>query len=162
VIYLGWFKTKVSVAEAAGGYIKAIATEYGSWVQHDKPYLNGILAHIGIEDIEQNNEFASYEFMLATIALELQAVKNMLPVKHEEITDTILEIFSHDEHFGEYAVHTLKNEYLPEIESVINEQGIPFDGVLSILFEKLGIEFHPVVAAAFTELIGMHLGEENY
>lgn len=151
----GLFKKKMSAEEAAAVYLHAVAVSSLTNWRADARRTNEVFGRVVLDE---NSKVQPFEFLIAMIALELNVVKNRIPEHYNIISQSLYQFLEKDENTGEYAVSSIRDEYLPEIRHAESGTANPFDGILTILFDKLEIQYDTLVAILFTEMIASKLG----
>jgi len=146
------FKTKLTYERAVNIYMSSLSQIINSTYENDIEYLH----YFCDEDVIliTDTELFKYEMVLAVIALELEAVRNLKPSKLNGIIRCLRTLMEDDE----YAIHQIFNIYIPQISEVKSEGSLPDEGVLSSLLINLDIEFDRFIAAAFSELLYKKVG----
>lgn len=157
LVFRKLFKKKLNVYDAAGFYIKNLAVIiHNTWsddLQTINQYLN--------QPLTDKNDQLSFELFLAVLSLEMNVIKNKIPDKYDVIYQAILDILSQDNIYGDYSIETITKEYIPSIEISESENLPPFDRILYILADKLGIDPSPVIGGFLIEILVGKLGLWN-
>ena len=110
-----------------------------------------------------NSPSAGFEFAIAVIAIQVQAIRNLLPQdQSHRIIRYMVDFFTSSEGYGEYVQETLQF-YQNAWDQCLSKGEMPLEGVASILFDKLecqsavelsGVKFKdPLLLLALTEKI---------
>jgi hypothetical protein len=129
-------KQRITEIEAAGQFVLAITKGvYDHWPSMARE-LNE-LPESGKPISE--DQYAAFEFVLAVIAFQIQALPNLLSKEQaDRIRNYILQCISTEE-LGSYPSDTIP-EYQTAWDASIEQGESPFYGIASVLFDKLGCE----------------------
>jgi len=129
-------KKKITESEAAGKFVITIARsaqEY--WPSIAKELNQLVQSNKAISE----DQYASFEFGLAVIATQIQALSNLLKQEQaNRIRKYILECVSSPE-LGSYPRETIE-EYQTVWDSSLEQGEPPYYGIASVLFDKLECE----------------------
>jgi len=127
-------KKKLTEIEAAACFVLMVTKGVQQqWPQIVKE-LKGI---IQAEDAISNDQYASFEFVLAVIAFQIQALPNLLSADQaSRIREYVMQCISAPE-LGDYPREALK-EYQSAWDQSLQNGEPPFFGIASVLFDKLG------------------------
>ena len=96
--------------------------------------LKGMLL---IEDSFLDDQYASFEFGLAVIANQIQALPNLLPADQaSRVREYVMQCISSPE-LGEYPREAIQ-EYQNAWDQALEQLEPPFSGIASVLYDKLG------------------------
>ena len=128
-------KKKLSEIQSAGQFVLMVTKN----VQHNWPEiakdLNSILM-LHAENTISDDHLAGFEFALAVIATQLQALPNLLPSDQaNRIRDHVMQCISSPD-LGSYPREVIQ-EYQNAWDQSIQEGEPPFYGIASVLFDKL-------------------------
>ena len=88
------------------------------------------------EDSISDDQYASYEFLLAVIASQIQALPNLLPLDQaSRIREYVMQCISSPD-VGSYPCDTIE-EYQRAWDQSLQQGEPPFYGIASVLFDKL-------------------------
>ena len=127
-------KKKITEIEAAGLFVIAITKNIQEYWPSIAQELNQFL--IEDQNVLPEDAFAGYEFCLAVIACQLQALPNLLNEEQaKRIREYVLQCISSPEH-GSYPKDTIE-EYQSGWDASLKKGKIPFESIAYILFHKL-------------------------
>lgn len=126
-------KKRLSELEAAGQFVIAIT----KGVQEQWPSVAAELNEIFQSDNSiPKDEYAGFEFALAVLSTQIQALNNLLPKDQaDRIREYILQCISSPE-LGTYPRDTIA-EYQNAWDESLSQGEPPFFGIASVLFDKL-------------------------
>lgn len=151
----GFLKERISAEEAAAMYINIVLQVIKkSWVL-DIRSLNELFQK---EILDEEDVMAPFELFLAVASLELLAVENLAPEKYNIIYQSILQILSGYENYGDYSVNNIEMHYMPELRHSLRNNYSPLDAVIYILFQKLELDHNPLTSVFFQEMIMKKIG----
>lgn len=129
-------KKKISETEAAGIFVASM----GKGVQEAWPSIVSELAPLLGNDVQQmDTEQGMFDFVLAVIAAQMQALANLLPADQvPRVREYILKCISSPE-LGTYPIDSLK-EYEHAWKASLDAGEPPWDGLASILYDKIGCD----------------------
>ena len=127
-------KPKLSEAEAAGQVVMSLFRALpGSWPS----IADGLRPMLGDDASVLDDDLASYEFALAALAIQLQALPNLLPADQaRRIRGHVLECLAIEE-LGTYPQETIA-EYQQAWDDALRANEPPHIGIASVLFDNLG------------------------
>lgn len=152
-------KKKMSENEAAGQFVfMTIDSVQKQWPD----IVNDLKNIIPFEESILEDHNAVFEFVLAVIATQLQALPNLLPTDQaNRIRNIILQCISSPE-LGTYpyvAIQAYQNAWDQSLQQLEN----PGTAIASVLFDKLGIRSRPLLGVTCkSPLILMALTEKVY
>jgi hypothetical protein len=126
-------KKRLTEIEAAGQFVLMVTKGVQQqWPQIVKE-LQGIFQ---AEDAISDDQYASFEFVLAVIACQIQALPNLLPADQaSRIREYVMQCISSPE-LREYPREALQ-EYQSAWDQSLQQGEPPFYGIASVLFDKL-------------------------
>ena len=127
---------KLSEVEAAGQFVLMVSRNAQQhWPSFAKE-LNTVLNEgARIPDTQQ----AAFEFVLAVIATQIQALPNLLPSDQaSRVREHVMRCISSPD-LGSYPRETIQ-EYQNVLDQSLKQNALPFDSVASALFDKLGLQ----------------------
>lgn len=127
-------KEKLSEIEVAGQFVVMVA----KGAQQRWPEIaNDLKDMFNTEDsISGDVRYACFEFVLAVISLQIQALPNLLPADQaHRIRQYIIQCISSPE-LGDYPSETIE-EYQNAWNQSLQQGEPPFYGIVSVLFDKL-------------------------
>lgn len=153
-------KEKLSEIEAAALFIVSIFKDVQQYWPEISSELNDMFK---LEKQISNDSFAGFEFALAVVTIQMQALNNLLKEDQaKRIKKHIHTFVSASEDVGEYSAKTIQL-YQDAWNQCVSSNEMPFDGVVSILFDKLecqsavelsGVRFKdPLLLMALTEKV---------
>jgi len=126
-------KKKLPEIEAAGHFVITIAKDVQEHWSSIVAELNEIFKS---DDSISDDEYTGFEFTLAVISTQIQALNNLLPKDQaDRIREYILQCISSPE-LGSYPRDTIA-EYQNAWDESISQGEPPFFGVASVLYDKL-------------------------
>ena len=129
-------KQNLSEVEAAGQFVLMIANGIE---QHWSEIAKDIKDIFPEEESLADDQYASFEFVLAVIACQIQALPNLLPADQAyRIRQYIIQCISSPE-LGEYPAETIQ-EYQNAWDQSLRESEPPFYGIAAVLFDKVGCQ----------------------
>lgn len=126
-------KKKLTEVEAAGQFVLMVT----KGVQEQWPQMVKELREIfQTEDAISNDQYASFEFVLAVIACQIQALPNLFSTDQaSRIREYVMQCIASPE-LGDYPREALK-EYQSAWDQSLQNGEPPFYGIASVLFDKL-------------------------
>jgi hypothetical protein len=126
-------KKKLSEIEVAGQFVLVVT----KGVQRHWPEIvNELKSILQAEDFISDDRYASFEFALAVIASQIQALPNLLPSDQaRRIREYVMQCLSSPE-LGSYPREAIQ-EYQNAWNQSLQQGEPPFYGIASVLFEKL-------------------------
>lgn len=127
-------KAKLSEIEATGQFVLMVT----KGVQQRWPEIaDDLKGMFQPEDSISDNRQASYEFVLAVIATQIQALPNLLPADQaSRIRECVMRCISSPD-LGAYPREAIQ-EYQNAWDQALQQAEPPFYGIASVLFDKLG------------------------
>lgn len=124
---------KLTEIEAAGQFVLMVTKGFQQqWPQIVKE-IKGIFQ---AEDAILNDEYASFEFVLAVIACQIQALPNLLSADQaSRIREYVMQCLSSPE-LGDYPREALQ-DYQSAWDQSLQQSEPPFYGITSVLYDKL-------------------------
>lgn len=131
---MGFFgKPRISESEAAATFAMNIMRDLKeAWPR----VAQGMEAMLGEDAEVLQDPYARYNFALAVIAMQLQAVTNLLPENAPRIRANVLECL-HNDDLGTYPEDSIA-EYQNAWDECLRQKDLPMNGIASVLFDKLG------------------------
>ena len=127
-------KKKLSEIESAGQFVLMVTRNSQQYWPTFAKDLNSISQ---AENPIPDNQQAAFEFVLAVIAIQIQALPNLFPSDQaSRIRECVMRCISSPE-LGVYPRETIQ-EYQNAWDQSLKHNVPPFDGIASILFDKLG------------------------
>lgn len=129
-------KEKLSEVEAAGQFVISMVKP----IQKEWSGIAGELTQmLQLKQPISTDRYAAFEFALAVIALEIQALPNVLPATQaDRIREYVLGCISSPD-LGSYPRDAI-DEYQNACDKSTQEGKPPFAGMASVLFDKLGCQ----------------------
>lgn len=129
-------KKKITETEIAGLFVLAFTQEIKQhWTEIDKELSNILPGKMSFSE----NKYASFEFALAVIVVQLQALPNIFPIDQaNRIREHVIKYISSPE-LGSYPSDTI-NEYQIAWDKALKEAEIPLYNVASLLLDKLQLQ----------------------
>jgi hypothetical protein len=129
-------KKKLSEMEAACQFVLMVM----KGVQHHWPEIaNELKGMFQAEPSILDDRYAIFEFSLAVVATQIQALPNLLPLDQaNRIREYVLKCISSPE-LGEYPREAIQ-EYQNAWDQSLKKAEPPFYGIASVLFDKLGYQ----------------------
>lgn len=129
-------KEKLSEVEAAGMFVISILRP----IQQEWPGVAAELTRmLQLAQPLPTDQYAAFEFALAVIALEIQAIPNLLPPSQaSRIREYVLRGLSSPD-LGSYPLGAL-HEYQNAWNQSLQEAELPCYGIASVLFDKLSCQ----------------------
>ncbi len=132
-------KKKLQEIEAASQFVLMVTKDVQ---RHWSEIANELKDMFQAEDSMADDQYAGFEFVLAVIACQIQALPNLLPADQaSRIREHVMQCISSPE-LGEYpreAIHEYQNAW----DQSLQQCEPPFNGIASVLFDKL--EFQSTV-----------------
>jgi hypothetical protein len=126
-------KKKLSEIEAAGQFV-LIVTRGAK--QRWPEIANELKDMFQAEDSISDDQYASFEFVLAVIATQIQAIPNLLPSDQaRRIREYVMQCISSPD-LGAYPRETIQ-EYQNAWDESLQQSQPPFYAIASLLFDKL-------------------------
>ncbi len=127
-------KPRVSELNIAGQFVRHFfQSVQSSWPDIRKD-LSGVL---GEDAATLDGEIAPFEFVIAAIAVQIQALANLLPPDQAaRIRDHVIRCLCSDE-LGTYPSDAI-DEYQAAWDESLRMPEPPYHGIASVLYEKLG------------------------
>lgn len=126
-------KKKLSEIEAAGQFVIMITKDVQQHWPEIARELKGILQ---AEDSISDDQYAGFEYVLAVIAVQIQALPNLLPADQaSRIREYIMQCISSPE--LEAYLREAIQEYQNAWNQTLQRGEPPFYGIESLLFDKL-------------------------
>ena len=126
-------KPKLSERDAAAKFAMNIMGDLKeAWPR----VAQGIEAMLGEDAEVLQDQYARYNFALAVIATQLQAVTNLLPENESRIRAVVLQCL-HNDDLGTYPEDSIA-EYQHAWDECLRRKELPINGIASVLFDKLG------------------------
>lgn len=145
-----WFKKKVSPENAATELINILIQAARDDWEEDKALLSGL-------NTEINDRTGSFEILLATIAMELLAVKNITPHFYQRIYTELMDVLSKSDELGYYSIRTL-GDYITAIKLTEIKGHPPDEGIIIILARQLSIKLDPLSETVIRGILVRKLG----
>jgi hypothetical protein len=129
-------KEKLSEVEAAGQFVVSIVKP----IQQDWSKVAAELTRmLQLKEPVSTNQCAAFEFALAVIALQIQALPNLLsPAQAGRIREHVMHYISSPD-LGSYPREAI-DAYQGAWNHCLQQGEPPFDGIASVLFDKLGCQ----------------------
>src|SRR5687768_8482151 len=126
-------KEKLSELEAAGQFVVSIVKP----IQHDWSKIAAeITCMLQLKQAISTDPYAAFEFALAVLAVEIQALPNLVPAAQAvRIREHVLRGISSPD-LGSYPRDAI-SEYQRAWDQCIRQGEAPFDGIASVLYDKL-------------------------
>lgn len=134
---MGFFgKKKISEVEVARQFVVSIRKP----IQQEWPNVVAELAEmLQLKEPIPADQNTAFEFALAVIAVQIQALPNLLPpAQAKRIREHVLRCISSSD-LGNYALAAIQ-EYQSAWNQSLQERVPPFDAIASVLFDKLGCQ----------------------
>lgn len=126
-------KKKLSEIEAAGQFVLKVTTGVQ---QHWPEIASELKAMLQAEDSISNDQYACFEFVLAVIATQIQALPNLLAADQaNRLREYVVQCISSPE-LGEYPREAMQ-EYQNAWDQALEQVEPPFYGIASVLYDKL-------------------------
>jgi len=127
-------KEKLREIEAAGQFVMMVT----KGVQQHWPVLaNELKGMFQTENSMSDDKYDSFEFVLAVIACQIQALPNLLSADQaSRIRENVMQCISSPD-LGEYPREAVQ-EYQNAWDQSLQQSEPPFFGIASVLFDKLG------------------------
>ena len=127
-------KKKISELEAAGIFVVSMVRG----VQDTWPSIVSELASLLGEDVQRmDTEQVKFDFVLAVIAVQMQALSNLFPADQAaRIREHVLKCISSPD-LGTYPIDSLK-EYEHAWKASLDAREPPWGSLASILYDKIG------------------------
>ncbi len=127
-------KKQLSEVEAAGQFVLTICRD----VQQQWPQIVEDLKWVSVHALPKD-QFAAYEFTLAVIAVQIQALPNLFPIQQAtRLREYILRCISLSE-LGSYS-RDIMQEYQNVWDESLQRLEIPLHGIAATLFDRLGCQ----------------------
>lgn len=129
-------KEKLSEVEAAGQFVISILKP----IQQEWPKVAAELTRmLQLKQPISTDHYAALEFAVAVIALQIQALPNLLPpAQASRMREYVLRCVSSPD-LASYPRDAI-DEYQSAWDQSIQQGEPPFDGIASVLFDKLGCQ----------------------
>lgn len=126
-------KKKLTEIEAAGQFVLMVT----KGVQQQWPQIvKELKGMFPAEDAISNDQYASFEFVLAVITCQIQALPNLLSADQaSRIREYVMQCISSPE-LGDYPREAIREHQTAWDQSLQNGEP-PFYGIASVLFDKL-------------------------
>jgi len=151
-------KEKLREIEAAGQFVLMVTKGVQ---QHWSTFANELKGMFQAENSVSDDQYDSFEFVLAVIACQIQALPNLLPADQaSRIRENVMQCISSPD-LGECPREAVQ-EYQNAWDQSLQQSEPPFFGIASVLFDKLGCQSDlEIGGASFKDpLILMALGEK--
>jgi hypothetical protein len=126
-------KKKLSEIEASGQFVLMVTKGVR---QHWPEIARELKGMLQAGDSISDDQYASFEFMLAVVATQIQALPNLLTTDQaSRVREYIMKCISSPE-LGAYPREAIQ-EYQNAWDQALQQKEYPFDGVASVLFDKL-------------------------
>lgn len=126
-------KKKLSEIEAAGQFVIMVTKGVQQHWPEIASELKGVLQ---AEDSISDDQYAGFEFALAVIAVQIQALPNLLPAEQaSRVREYVMQCISSPE-LEEYPREAIQ-EYQNAWDQTLQRGEPPFYGIASVLFDKL-------------------------
>lgn len=126
-------KKKLSEVEAAGQFVLMVTKGVQQHWPEIASELNGELK---AEDSISDDQYAGFEFVLAVIATQIQALPNLLSADQAgRVREYVMQCISSAE-LGAYPREAIQ-EYQNAWDQALQQGKPPFHGIASVLFDKL-------------------------
>jgi len=137
VTIMGLFcKEKLSEVEAAGQFVISIVKPIQQEWSKVAVELTRMLE---LQEPVSTDQSAAFEFALAVIALQIQALPNLLsPAQAGRIREYVMQCISSAD-LGSYPREAI-DAYQSAWNQCLQQGERPFDGIASVLFDKLGCQ----------------------
>ena len=126
-------KKKLSEMEAAGQFVLMVIKGVQ---QHWREIANELKGMFQAEDSISDGQYSGFEFALAVVATQIQALPNLLPSDQaSRIREYVIQCISSPE-MGQYPRQAIQ-EYQNAWDQSLEQAEPPFYGIASVLFDKL-------------------------
>lgn len=137
-------KEELSEVEVAGQFVISILRP----IQQEWPKVAAELtAMLQLKQPISTDQYAAFEFYLAVIALQIQALPNLLPpAQAGRIREHVMRCISSPD-LGSYPGQAIE-EYQAAWNECLQQGEPPFYGIASVLFDKLGCQSSVALGSA--------------